>query len=57
MSESKAKLMQQVEHMSRVVQEVAFLLELLDDMDGDIDHRIFNGLRKAFQSYGNKHGT
>lgn len=52
MSESKAKLLQQVEHMSRVVQEAASLLELWDMMsDGDIEDSHFNGLRAAFKSH------
>lgn len=52
MSESRARLIQQVEHMSRVVQESAFLLELWDMMsDGDIEDRHFDGLRDAFNGY------
>jgi hypothetical protein len=55
MSQSKAKLAQQVEHMSRVVQEAALLLEIWDSMsDGDIEDRYFEGLRDALN--GNNKG-
>lgn len=49
MSESKAKLEQQLKHLSRIAREASYLIEIMDDAEGEIEDRYFHGLRAALK--------